>query len=1398
MKKHFLPSIPPISCGRSSFVAVLFLLQTGLALHPAHAQVDEFPRGAHQMPYQRYESEAGARGDGAVLEQSPQFNQNDIASEASDRAYVSLPANGSYVEWTVAQTVQGVNLRFTLPDSPTGTGQSGTLGLYVNDIKVKTIQLSSYWAYQYFVQPGPGVQPNPRQTPNARTFMRFDEVHFRLADPIPGGSTIRITKDHGDALAYGVDFLELEPVPDPLAPPLNVLSVTDYGAVPNDDVDDHAAIDACIKAAAAQGKNVFIPTGQFHLSKVLELQASGIKIQGAGIWYTELYFYSDAPISGGIMADASNVEISHLSLNTANNDRLKYTTGDNFEPKDMYKKYKGFMGTYGQNSKIHDVWVEHFECGFWIGDYNPPLTLTQGLVIARARIRNNYADGVNFCRGTSGSVVEMSSIRNGGDDGLASFPEANDGLPVGRNNVFRYNTIENNWRAGGVALFGGTGHEVHHNVIRDGVGGSGIRLNTEFWDGHPFEPNGETIKIYQNTIIACGTGTDLWNNERGAIEIFTGEETWYSTTRGIHNVTFSNNHITNAQRHAVRFSGGSNAGDVIRNIVFNHTRIEGTGRDGGGGYGILAKAYHGGATFNHTRYSGVASGRHRNVFDSFILTLNDTDIPLTGIALSNGNLALAEGTTAPLTVTYSPANATNNDVTWTSSNPAAATVTATGTGTAGITARGAGTAVVTVQSAEGSFTQTCTVTVTPAVNITATDGAAGEGGNPGTFTISTAATNASLTVSYVVGGTAAPGDYAASPALTGSVTLTPAAPSRTITITPVDDNSPEGAESLTLTLQPGTGFALGGNTAATVSIADNDGAPSACAGPAIAFTATAPVIDQAIDAAWNNAPAGSLDKVVLGTMPPDFAGSRWRALYDNTNLYVLVEVKDANKRNDSNNHWWEDDGVELFIDGDNSKGGPYDGINDFQYAFRYADLQRHLGGNPPNSEAGVTFEIYEVTGGYNLEVMIPWSTLRVTPSAGKFIGFEIEVNDDDDGGNREAQLAFASTSGAHASPSLFGTVALSSCGGATTSAPVINSSLTAGGSVGSPFSYRITAANGPAGFNATGLPAGLSVDAATGVISGTPTQPGTRSVTLLASNSAGTDTKTLTLAVNEPAGVVTCYRAPGPLALDGSLDEAGWNPTGTVAKNTVGTGNNTMTFGVLWDDTYLYVGAKVLDAVLRADSPNAWEDDAIEIFLDANHNQSTTYDGLDNQIVRTYNGGSGFTKFSLSGLRFASAPVSGGYTLEVAIPWSQLGITAPANGTTLGFDLAYDDDDDGGTRDAQAVWHGTGDNFQSTAAFGKLVVSSAQPGGRLAVEAPEFASVVLLPNPVTQGTLQVVVPPASGEVQVQVLDLQGRTLLRQRTTADRVTLGVAHLNKGAYVALVQTRGKMIVKKFVIQ
>src|SRR6266566_4782728 len=87
--------------------------------------------------------------------------------------------------------------------------------------------------------------------------------------------------------------------------------------------------------------------------------------------------------------------------------------------------------------------------------------------------------------------------------------------------------------------------------------------------------------------------------------------------------------------------------------------------------------------------------------------------------------------------------------------------------------------------------------------------------------------------------------------------------------------------------------------------------------------------------------------------------------------------------------------------------------------------------------------------------------------------------------------------------------------------PVITSPLTATGQVGVAFSYQITATNSPTSFNATGLPAGLTVNTTNGLISGTPTTAGTYSVTISATNGSGTGNATLTLTIKPPPPVIT-------------------------------------------------------------------------------------------------------------------------------------------------------------------------------------------------------------------------------------------------------------------------------------
>lgn len=83
-------------------------------------------------------------------------------------------------------------------------------------------------------------------------------------------------------------------------------------------------------------------------------------------------------------------------------------------------------------------------------------------------------------------------------------------------------------------------------------------------------------------------------------------------------------------------------------------------------------------------------------------------------------------------------------------------------------------------------------------------------------------------------------------------------------------------------------------------------------------------------------------------------------------------------------------------------------------------------------------------------------------------------------------------------------------------APVITSELTASGTETVPLGYQITATNNPTSFDATGLPAGLTVNTTTGLISGTPTTAGTYNVTISATNSAGTGTAILVITIATP------------------------------------------------------------------------------------------------------------------------------------------------------------------------------------------------------------------------------------------------------------------------------------------
>ncbi|WP_455467222.1 YSIRK-type signal peptide-containing protein [Streptococcus salivarius] len=511
-----------------------------------------------KMPYTTHEAENASVENGATIQQST--DMESTAVEATNQTYVELPKKDAAVTFNVTEPANALNVRYTIPD-----GASGQLDVQVNGSSVGNLDLSSHSAWQYLK----GDHEYDQVVDGSSARFRFDETRLLLKDiQLKSGDKISLVKKKDDNVPYGIDFIELEQAPAPVAQGENSISIVDKGASANDDSDDTAALLAAVEEAKASGKSVYIPEGRFNFDKQVNIEADNLKISGAGVWHTQLHFTSDKRYGGGIVFghNSNGIELSNLYMDSNLTSRYNEDA-----------QYKAISGTLGKDSKIHDIWVQHFEVGMWIGDYDQTgnMKYTDGLVVENARIRNNLADGINFAQGTKNSTVKNSNIRGNGDDGLAIWSSISDGTNAAaeENNKFLNNTIESGWRAAGIGIFGGKGHEISGNLIKDVFAGAGIRVNTVF-AGHNFDLNDSGIKIHDNTILRSGTTNDLYNLHRGAID--------FQQVRGtIKNVDVYDNKLLNTLADPVitkNFEMGDNGNGEIRlsnNTIDNKVTIVG-------------------------------------------------------------------------------------------------------------------------------------------------------------------------------------------------------------------------------------------------------------------------------------------------------------------------------------------------------------------------------------------------------------------------------------------------------------------------------------------------------------------------------------------------------------------------------------------------------------------------------------------------------------------------------------------------------------------------------------------------------------------------------------------------------------------------------------------------------
>jgi hypothetical protein len=141
---------------------------------------------------------------------------------------------------------------------------------------------------------------------------------------------------------------------------------------------------------------------------------------------------------------------------------------------------------------------------------------------------------------------------------------------------------------------------------------------------------------------------------------------------------------------------------------------------------------------------------------------------------------------------------------------------------------------------------------------------------------------------------------------------------------------------------------------------------------------------------------------------------------DDKYLYVAVKIWDDEKcvDEDKGDSVYKDDSIELYVDGDNSKSNEYEAdcsqitIGRYNIGEDPEDpmLNGYRGGSgngTPANQSGTKAAVVDTNYGWAVEAALPFKTWNIELADGAAIGFNVQLNDDDDGVDRDHKLSWS-------------------------------------------------------------------------------------------------------------------------------------------------------------------------------------------------------------------------------------------------------------------------------------------------------------------------------------------------------------------------------------------------------
>ena len=546
-------------------------------------------------PFVSYEAEAGFLGGGAAiyyLTNAPNTAYSSPELEASGHAFVALTGAGQYVQWTnnTSGNITAVNLRSCIPDAPAGGGITNTINLYINGVFRQAFAVNSLQNYCYEGTNYNGQADKNPADGDPRGF--WNDTHaFITGAAVPPGGTLRFQMDSANTAAfYYIDVVDLENPPAALLQPANSLSVTSYGAIPNNPAfDNTSAMNSCFGAAQAQGKIAWIPAGTFYINADSGgLSAIGVTIAGAGPWYTTIYRLTPANNNQGVanIINAVSCTLSNVLLDC--NSWSRDGANNN-----------GAVDFSGTNWVVNNVWIQHTTSSFWCAGVNG--------IAENCRTLSTWADGGNFNNVQSDNGIGMdlvysnNFVRGTGDDAMAinSVYENIWGSVTNYYTMMNHITYVNNtaiesWGGKCMGIYGGTNDLVANNLLEDTARYLGLGVMR-------FGVNGSDLhsaRVIGNVILRCGGNG--YNQQQQGLMIGNGGDS--QGVGAVENVYVASNTISDSLYDAVGFSTSTN-------VVLEYNTIVSPGMDGiVAGPPDLGASVAGFAVMNFNTLTGLNSG----------------------------------------------------------------------------------------------------------------------------------------------------------------------------------------------------------------------------------------------------------------------------------------------------------------------------------------------------------------------------------------------------------------------------------------------------------------------------------------------------------------------------------------------------------------------------------------------------------------------------------------------------------------------------------------------------------------------------------------------------------------------------------------------------------------------